>query len=194
MASAAGTGRWRRCSRATRARQGIFLGRACAVRVCVCRGALGVLDGPSSRSKVAGAGRDGDAGGAPEAAALAQWLPPKASRASMAKGEVLGVFRGMAYSTDRSRAPLTVWCVRNAAASWLAIGHGGHGRTWWRLRSRASSAWQGRALAAYVGACVRVSRGLRSVQNGASSRDALGSSRREGSASVEDWDRQATRA
>ena len=30
---------WRRCSRATRAQQGIFLGRACAVRVRMCRGA-----------------------------------------------------------------------------------------------------------------------------------------------------------
>ena len=39
-------------------------------------------------------------------------------------------------------------------------GRNGCGRAWWRLRSRASSARQGRALAAYVGACVRVSRGL----------------------------------
>jgi len=83
---------WRRRSRATRARQGVFLGRACAVRVCVCRGALGVLNGPSSQSEVAEAGRDGDVGGAPKAATLARWLPPKASRASMAKGEVLGAF------------------------------------------------------------------------------------------------------
>ena len=30
---------WRRRSRATRARQGVFLGHACAVRVRVCRGA-----------------------------------------------------------------------------------------------------------------------------------------------------------
>ena len=194
MASAAGTGQWRRCSRATRAQQGVFLGCACAVRVCVCRGALGVLNGPSSQSEVAEAGRDGDVGGAPKAATLARWLPPKASRASMAKGEVLGAFQGMAYLTDRSRAPLTAWCVRNAAASWLAIGHSGHGRTWWRLHSRASLAWQGRALATYVGACVRVSMVLRSMQNSASSKDAPGSSRREGSPGIEGQDRQAIRA
>ena len=39
-------------------------------------------------------------------------------------------------------------------------GRNGCGRAWWRLCSRAPSARQGRALAVYVGACMRVSRGL----------------------------------